>query len=231
MKSQDIFIALKLVAIDMRTAGGKHSDPTPSIDISKLFVRSSSFDPLYELGSRMPDQIERDSNIAETGMQAEFSERAADPNSVRSLAETTGLSKSEVSNVLARLADSGLGRQRSGEPFSVNSRALNEFLVHGVRYVFPARMKELTRGIVTGLTAPVFNKQILHTAADHTPVWPDPKGDVSGPAVEPLYRTVPMAVKRDTLLYELLALVDSIRIGLPRERNLAISLLNDRLKR
>ncbi|GAB2924626.1 hypothetical protein GCM10027093_75140 [Paraburkholderia jirisanensis] len=207
MKSQDIFLALKLAALDMRASTDEHLDPKWSVDLS-----------------------ERVGDIAETGIPLEFSERAADPNSVRALAEATGLSKSEVSNVLARLADSGLGRQRSGERFSVNYRALNEFLVHGVRYVFPVRMKELTRGIVTGLTAPVFNEQILHAPADHVPVWPDPKGDVSGAAVEPLYRTVTTAVKQDLLLYELLALVDSIRIGLPRERNLAISLLSDRLK-
>jgi len=207
MKSQDIFLILKLAALDMRISGERHADPKWSIDFAERF-----------------------SDISETGMPEALSERAADPSSVRSLAEATGLSKSEVSNVLARLADSGLGRQRSGERFSVNYRALNEFLVHGVRYVFPARAKELTRGIVTGLTAPVFSEGILHAAADHVPVWPDPKGNVSGAAVEPLYRTVTTAVKQDLLLYELLALVDSIRIGLPRERNLAIALLSDRLK-
>ena len=208
MKSQDTFLILKLAALDMRGSREKHADPKWGVDVS-----------------------ERVSSSAEADMTADLSERVAALHSVRALAETTGLSKSEVSNVLARLADSGLGRQRSGERFSVNYRALNEFLVHGIRYVFPARMKELTRGIVTGLTAPVFSEPILHAPADHVPVWPDPKGDVSGAAVEPLYRTVPTAVKQDLLLYELLALVDSIRIGLPRERNLAIALLSDRLSR
>jgi hypothetical protein len=65
---------------------------------------------------------------------------------------------------------------------------------------------------------------------DRVPVWPDPRGNTSGFAIEPLFKTVPMAVRNDRLLYELLALVDSIRMGQPRERNLATSLLNARLK-
>jgi hypothetical protein len=38
----------------------------------------------------------------------------------------------------------------------------------------------------------------------------------------PLYKSVPYAAKRDLKLYALLALVDAVRDGRARERNLAI---------
>ncbi len=50
-----------------------------------------------------------------------------------------------------------------------------------------------------------------------------------GYAFAPLYRTVPEAALRDPALYELLALVDAIRDGRARERNLAQKALEKRL--
>ncbi len=47
----------------------------------------------------------------------------------------------------------------------------------------------------------------------------------------PLYRSVPKAVSRDNALYELLALVDAIRDGRARERELAVKLLTERLEK
>ncbi len=51
-----------------------------------------------------------------------------------------------------------------------------------------------------------------------------------GFAVEPLYTSVPMAAKADPALYELLALVDTLRVGRARERNLAEEELKKRLE-
>ena len=53
---------------------------------------------------------------------------------------------------------------------------------------------------------------------------------VRGAAVEPLYRSVPQAARLDSALYELLALVDAIRIGRARARKLAESMLRSRLQ-
>ncbi|MCY1382295.1 hypothetical protein D9M69_703050 [compost metagenome] len=50
-----------------------------------------------------------------------------------------------------------------------------------------------------------------------------------GQAVEPLFKSCPRAVERDPVLYELLALVDAVRLGQPRERKLAIELLHERM--
>jgi hypothetical protein len=52
-----------------------------------------------------------------------------------------------------------------------------------------------------------------------------------GIALTPLYKTVPEAAKRDSLLYERLALIDAIRDGRARERNLAEKELKNSLQR
>jgi hypothetical protein len=61
------------------------------------------------------------------------------------------------------------------------------------------------------------------------PVWPDPEGEVRGEELRPLYRSAPGAARKDPALYELLALVDAIRGGRARERNLAVEELKGRL--
>ena len=46
----------------------------------------------------------------------------------------------------------------------------------------------------------------------------------------PLYRSVPFAARQDPALYEWLALVDTLRSGSTRERQLAGKLLDERLQ-
>ena len=51
-----------------------------------------------------------------------------------------------------------------------------------------------------------------------------------GVEFSPLYKNVPAAAQRDPKLYELLALVDAIRDGRTRERELAIRELTIRIE-
>ncbi len=60
-------------------------------------------------------------------------------------------------------------------------------------------------------------------------VWPDVDGKVMGQSVAPLHATVPVVAKSHPKLYELLALVDAIRLGGARERELAAKELRNRL--
>jgi hypothetical protein len=60
-------------------------------------------------------------------------------------------------------------------------------------------------------------------------VWPYKNGTVRGEAFYPLYPTVPEAAGRNPALYELLVLFDAVRGGSPRERALALPLLDERL--
>ena len=149
--------------------------------------------------------------------------------SVRSLERYTGISKSQVNLSLNRMYDVGLAKIGSdmGNP-KVNKQALLEFIVYGIRYVFPARAGELTRGIATSIAAPVLKKQLM-SSGELIPVWPDAHGKDKGLAVEPLHKNVMQAIKNDDLMYSLLALTDAIRIEQVRTRKIAIDKLTELL--
>ena len=55
-------------------------------------------------------------------------------------------------------------------------------------------------------------------------------GNVSGQAIEPLYAGASKAAKEDPKLYELLSLVDALRVGKAREQNLAEDELRNRIE-
>jgi len=105
---------------------------------------------------------------------------------------------------------------------------LEEFLVHGIRFVFVPELGELTRGIPTAHGAPPLRQQV-QAGDTPPPVWPHPRGEVRGLSFSPLFRSVPEAARADRALYELLALVDGIRGGRARERKLAATMLAGKL--
>src|ERR1700688_463596 len=109
-----------------------------------------------------------------------------------------------------------------------NRARLKEFLIHGIRYAFPVHRGGLVRGIPTAHAAPPLNQQLAESF-DPPPVWPDASGSVRGLEFSPLYKNVPAAASRDPKLYELLALVDAIRDGRAREREIAIRELTARI--
>ena len=100
-------------------------------------------------------------------------------------------------------------------------KALEEFIIHGVKYAFPPDRGELVRGIPTGYAAPPLEDQFI-PSNDPPPVWPDPEGKIRGYSFSPLYKSVPKAAKVDKKLYMLLVLVDAIRDGRAREKEIAI---------
>ena len=111
---------------------------------------------------------------------------------------------------------------------SPNNSNLLEFLIHGVKYAFPVEHGSLTRGIPTAEAAPPLSHYFGEDFS-HPPVWPHATGSVRGMAFSPLYRNVPQAATRDRILYEMLALVDAIREGRAREREIAIRELELRI--
>jgi hypothetical protein len=142
-------------------------------------------------------------------------------------AKELGQSASQVFSSAGRAATSGLLYHPTLNT-SPNRAALKEFLVHGVKYVFPAYRGSMTRGVPTSWAAPPLNR---HIAQSHEPppVWPYPQGSVRGLELSPLHRTVTKVALADPKLYELLALVDAIREGRVRERELAVKELTRRI--
>lgn len=139
-----------------------------------------------------------------------------------------GLTASEVHAGLERGRLAKLVRKDAGGKPAVVREALRLFVQHGARYSFPTVMGEMTRGMPTGYAAAPLCDRIVQPN-EPPPVWPHKAGTVRGVAFYPLYPTVPDAAGRNTDLYELLVLFDAVRGGSPRERAIALELLDERL--
>lgn len=145
------------------------------------------------------------------------------------LAVQLGMSPSQLHSAVKRALEAQLA-VRKGEDIVPHIRNLEEFLVHGLKYVFVPERGELTRGMPTGHAAPPLDKHFV-SSSEPPPVWPEARGSVRGVAFSPLYSLARGAARADPQLYELLVLVDAIRGGRARERELAIKELKKRLER
>ena len=96
----------------------------------------------------------------------------------------------------------------------VNKLALLEFLEYGLQYVFPVEPGPLSKGIPTAHSHPAMKKNII---SESMYVWPDLKGKEFGQSIDPLYENQVKAAIDDPLLYEVLDLVDILRVGKNRE--------------
>lgn len=137
------------------------------------------------------------------------------------IAKELGISASEISEALERCR---IARLMDNTKQRVNILALKEFLIHGLKYVFPVQPQSTVRGIATAISASPMNNKIISN--NTTYVWPDAKGTLRGESITPLYRTVTFAVKNDPILHSLLAIADIFRIGRTREVDIAIEELN-----
>jgi len=148
--------------------------------------------------------------------------------SFNKLAVDLGMSPSEVHAASKRVIKAKLAIKQNGQLKPV-IRNLLEFLITGIQYVFVPERSGLNRGMPTAHAAEPLLSHFMPNN-EPPPVWPDPEGEVRGESFSPLYKSAPYAAKRDSELYQLLALVDAIRGGRARERELAKKELKIRLK-
>jgi hypothetical protein len=144
--------------------------------------------------------------------------------SIFDLAESIYMSGSEVHAAVKRLETADFLFARKPKFASVE-----EFIVHGLKYVYPPVIGKVCRGIPTAHSAPPLSNLVVSDKTDML-VWPCEFGTARGQSLKPLYISVPSAVKNDSKLYELLALVDAIRAGRAREKEIAISELKKHLR-
>ena len=136
------------------------------------------------------------------------------------LAQSIGISASECHASVKRCLQNHLLRhdRQSHQPIPV-VKNFEEFCIHGLKYVFPVEFGTLVRGIPTTYAAPVLANR-LFSSGEHCYVWPDGQGKQTGIALMPIHPSVPRAVRDDPIVYELLALIDAMRVGKPREADL-----------
>lgn len=139
------------------------------------------------------------------------------------LAASLHMSQSEISHAIKRCQYNGF---LNNDGNKIMAHAFFEFLRYGIKYVFPQKPGAIHRGIPTAHSAPPLQEKI---DSSDIYVWASPRGKVRGQTIVPLYPSVPDSVSNDKLFYELLALVDVLRVGRAREQRLAIPELEARI--
>jgi len=139
-----------------------------------------------------------------------------EPWTIASLAGELVMSASEV--------HAGLHRNAHARLYNPNERQVRvdefeEFMLHGLKFVFIAQRGPITRGVPTSFAAPPLNR--LFDEPELPPVWPYAEGNKRGYEVLPLYKRAVEAALVDVRFYELLALTDAIRDDGPRVRKAA----------
>lgn len=210
MKGQDIGLLLKLICLQRHESQGKAVAAWPH--------------------DWKDWQDENDAPLSSLQEQFDIKGAHLSAYTARALELQTGISKTQINLSLKHCMEIGLAKsdRKLGVP-RTNAKALLEFIVYGLKYVFPVRAGEITRGIATGFAAPVLDKSLI-SAGEYVPVWSYARGNTMGMKIEPLFKTAVDAAQRDPEMYALLALVDAIRLGQPRERNRAAQLLQERLE-
>ncbi|MBC85605.1 MAG: hypothetical protein CL677_00380 [Bdellovibrionaceae bacterium] len=132
------------------------------------------------------------------------------------LARELVISQAEVYNSLERLRESKL-IDSENRPIL---RSLRNLIVHGLPFIYPAELGPVERGILVAHSGPILNKEFKPSGMDKV-VWSDPEGKDSGQSIKPLFKSIPQASKRDKKLYEVLSLIEALRVGRVRERKSA----------
>lgn len=131
-------------------------------------------------------------------------------------------STSAVHRSVARLQHAGICGPGSR---TVREDALTEFLVHGVRYAFPAVHGPERQGLPTACAHPDVAGALGGEEQVRPLVWPMEGGSMRGETLVPLFNGVTKVASRDARLHQLLACVDVLRIGTAHQRSIAEALL------
>lgn len=137
----------------------------------------------------------------------------------RDLSSELFLSISEISESLNRSHLAGLIDESRKRIYRQN---LMEFIHYGLHYVFPQLPGTMVTGLATAHSHPFYQSKFV---SEMNYAWPDEEGDIRGLAIEPLYKGAIKAVRTDKELYLLLASIDIIRVGRPREIKAALTQL------
>lgn len=128
-----------------------------------------------------------------------------------------------------------LERAKGADLYSMDRREVHlphfeEFALHALRFVAPARLGALTPGLSAAWAAEPMAGAIRSSGDEPPPVWPYAHGRVRGQAIEPLHPAAPEAVEGWPELGEVLTLLDSLRAGDARVRQVAGDLLSKMLR-
>lgn len=139
------------------------------------------------------------------------------------VANSTGLSAGECHNAVRRLRLARIILATERRPAI---EILHQFLIHGAPFAFPPVLGLKTIGTATAHSAPAFSALIESSDGF---VWPDASGTARGQSLTPLFPGASSLPVRNNALYEMLSIVDALRVGTARVRKIAADLLRERL--
>lgn len=136
------------------------------------------------------------------------------PATLAVLGDELAASPSQVHAALRRLQAAGLIKPGTR---ATNPRALLDFLLAGLRYVFPVERGAIREGVPTAYSALPLSAVV--DAVDVL-VWPAPghRLAVRGFSLTPLYPRAAQLAERSPDTYQLLTVADALRLGDPRLR-------------
>jgi len=138
-----------------------------------------------------------------------------------------GLPASGVHASVQMLIHARLATGSSRDSVQVNRSALQELLIYGVPYFFPATIGGPSRGMPTGSALLQLGSPLI--TRDEGYVWPSTHGTARGTSLQPLHPCALIASENDSTLYRILTCIDVLRVEGARERALAIKLLRQDL--
>ena len=150
------------------------------------------------------------------------------------LSSELAMSKSEVFNGFERCKEAGLITENREQP-SLMKKQFFDLMVYGAPRVFYGQRGEVCKGMPTSVHARSLKelKTRLVNEGDQEEnipmVWPCSRGTVKGESLTPIYPSVPEAAEKDAVLYEMLALLDIIRVGSARGKKLATEFLRRKI--
>lgn len=147
--------------------------------------------------------------------------------SYRSLADRLRVPHPVVQRALARAHKADLYWADRRE---IQVPHFEEFAVHALRFNAPAQLGALVPGVPAAWAAEPMAGAIHSSSKEPPPVWPYARGQVRGQALEPLHPAASEAVEDWPELGRILALLDSLRAGDQRVRQVAGKLLVARLR-
>jgi DNA-binding transcriptional MocR family regulator len=147
---------------------------------------------------------------------------------LRELARELQVDHTLVHRALKRAEEAGLYRSASKQ---INRAGFEELVTHGARFIAPVALGELTRGTPAAWAAKPISRRIRQHGDEPPPVWPSADGDVRGQALRPLHPAAVRASRDNPALADLLAIIDSLRAGDVRVRQVAAEELHAMLSR
>jgi hypothetical protein len=141
------------------------------------------------------------------------------------LGDQLSLSKSQVHYSVKNCVQVGLLGEKTLTP---KPEAIKEFIGHAVKYLLPAKWLGQGIGIATAHSMEPLCEVI--SAAGLPIIWEEPNGTLEGMILKPIHPSAPFASLIDRQLYEYLALIDALRSGRAREKNMALQELMTRIE-